>query len=70
MLFDWFFPDQAKRREERYSQASAATREAQDFIADVKDALAALQETADEDRKGYPVASALQRPRQEVRDGR
>ena len=70
MLFDWLFPrtHAPSPQESREAADRAATRQdARDLIAEIKEAVAALQETADDDRKGYPIASGLKRRR--INDG-
>lgn len=69
-MFDWLFPrtHAPSQQEVREAADRAATRQdARDLIDEIKETVAALQATADDDRKGYPIASGLKRRR--VPDG-
>lgn len=63
MLRDWLFPNEAQRREERDRRVISIEKDARDFVEDMQERISALQKTAADDRKGYPIASALKRRR-------
>lgn len=64
MLFDWLLhPERTRENRQRYASAQEVNREADDLIDEIRQAINSLQETAGDERKGYPIASALKRRR-------